>query len=43
MVKPEIIALHKTGSFCFALTSDYLNLTHLSLIVILLPNMPWGE
>jgi len=22
MVKPEIIALHKTGSFCFALTKS---------------------
>jgi len=38
MVKPEIIALHKTGSFCFALTLIMFNLTISTLIAILLPS-----
>lgn len=34
MVKPEIIALHKTGSFCFALTIRFANLTSFELSFI---------
>lgn len=35
MVKPEIIALHKTGSFCFALTTVIKILTSFLFFVIL--------